>query len=71
MKDAKGKTIEPGQTLKRIVEAPATKIGQTFNVLQYNWTDGGEGEDLVADGGYIKLLLWPERAKEFEIVDVT
>lgn len=71
MNDAHGKEIQPGQTLKRLKESSGTRIGQTYKVILMDWHDGGEGEDLVADGGYIKQLLWPERAREFEIVDVT
>ena len=69
MKDITGKEIEVGQTLERVVDGAGTQIGHKYVVIQRDWSSGGEGEDLIASGGFINELLWPERAKEFKIVN--
>ena len=72
MQDKYGKEIKPGQTLRRIVDAPAAISGTEYTVIQYDWNTGGEGEDLIAECRHKKELLWPERALEFAVInDVT
>ena len=69
MKDANGVHIEPGQTLERIIQTSAATVGHRYTVLQRNWhADDEEGEDLIADGGFIKELITPDRAKEYKVV---
>jgi hypothetical protein len=69
LSDKNAKAYEPGQTLKRIVEGNCTGIGYKYTVIQRDWHSGGEGEDLIADGKFIKELITPENAKDYEIVE--
>ncbi len=68
IKDKHSKEIAPGQVLRRVVDGRATNAGHEYIVVQYDFKTGGEGEDLVADGGFVKELLWPERALEFVVI---
>lgn len=65
MKDKNGNEIKVGDQL---VDSKGVK----YTVIQGNFGDSryeeGAGTDLVADSGFKKSLLWPERAKEFEII---
>ena len=67
MKDASGKPITPGATLKRIVENHSAPADHEYTVILYDFYGNGK-EDLVADGGFIKELLDLERAKEYEVL---
>jgi hypothetical protein len=69
LRDKNAKDIEPGQTLRRLVDHQAAYKGQRYIVKQYNWHTGGEGEDLIADTGFIKELLNPVLSKDFEIIE--
>jgi hypothetical protein len=70
IRDKNAKDIKPGQTLKRVVDGRATSKGYKYKVIQRDWTTGDpNGEDLVADGGFIKELLDPTISKEFEVID--
>jgi hypothetical protein len=68
IRDKNAKDIEPGQTLERIVDGNCAHIGHIYKVIQRDWHSGGEGEDLIASGGFINELITPERAKEYVIV---
>jgi hypothetical protein len=68
IRDKNAKDIEPGQTLRRITVGNCTQVGHRYTVKQRNWKDGGEGKDLIADGGFINELITPERSKEYEII---
>lgn len=69
IRDRNAKDIKPGQSLERVVDGKATYVGHKYIVKRYDWQTGGDGEDLIADGGFINELLSPERAKEFVIVE--
>ena len=64
MNDATGKEIEPGMKLLDEEGVKYVVINGDFNKGEY-----GEGPDLIADAGYMKSLLWPERAKLFRIIE--
>lgn len=68
MRDANEKLLEPGQTLKRVIAGRATPIGWKYKLIRRKWNEEDPEESLIADGGFIKELLNPKRAEEFEIV---
>lgn len=68
IKDKHSKEIAPGQTLRRVVDGKAADAGHEYTVVRYDFKTGGEGADLVADGGFVKELLYPERALEFVVI---
>lgn len=56
-----------GQTIIRVVEGHgAAQIGQKYQVILYDFNGNGE-KQLVADGGFIKELITPEREKEYAV----
>lgn len=68
MTDKNNKPINPGDTLKRVVEDRGAPVGHEYTAILYDFFDDGT-EYLTADGGHVKELLYPERAKEYEIID--
>lgn len=62
-KDKNGKEFGEGDSIKN-------SDGRVFKVIKGDFENGkyGEGPDLIADAGFSRQLLWPERAKEFELV---
>lgn len=69
MKDINGTELEPGQTIKRVVDDGTKFVGREYEVILWNFKEGTpDGEDLCAKGYEQTLLLYPERAKEFQIV---
>lgn len=66
MKDARGKELKPGQTVKRILDGMAVDAGHEYKIVLRPWDE--ETAALIADGGFVKELLNVERAKEFEII---
>lgn len=64
LKDKNGVEFSEGANLKRPDGRPARVIRGDFENGVY-----GEGPDLIADAGFSKQLLSPERAKEFEVID--
>jgi hypothetical protein len=61
--------IKEGQTLKRIVDGRAVGKDHIYRVVKYNFSTGGVGDDLVADGGFIKELITKDRVSEYVVVD--
>ena len=68
MKDVNGIEIQPGDRLRRVVDGAGTGVGYEYEAILYDFDADSSGEDLVADGGFIKELLTPDRAKEFEVL---
>lgn len=67
--DIDGITIQPGQTIERVIQDRASMKGWRYEVLPYNWhADTPGNTDLIAKNIHQTHLLTPERAKEFRIV---
>lgn len=66
MKDSKGKELAPGQTVKRTVDGMAVDAGWEYKIELR--TEEDHSAILVANGGFVREILDPERAKEFEII---
>lgn len=67
MKDAKGNVIEAGVTLRRVIDGRAVYAGQQYTVIARLWDDDDQAESLIADAGFIRELITPERALEYEV----
>lgn len=69
MKDIIGTELEPGQTIKRVIDDGTKFVGREYEVITYDFTNSKpDGEDLCAKGYEEIVLLYPERAKEFEVI---
>ena len=55
-----------GQTIIRVIEGRGAPIGHKYHVILYDFNGNGK-KQLVADGGYIKELITPEREKEYAV----
>lgn len=69
MVDKNNKLIEVGQKIKRVIEDGHGFVGREYEVVLRDFKGGTtNGEDLCAVGSDQTLLLYPERTKEFQIV---
>lgn len=60
--------FKPGDKLERIVEGRGAPAGHCYTVVKGHFMSGGAGDDLIADGGYIRELITPERASEYRVI---
>lgn len=67
MNDINGRLITPGSKFKRVVDGRVTHIGHEYTAILSKFSS--DEQELVADGGFVKELLTPERAKEFEVIE--
>lgn len=69
LRDIDGVPIKAGQKLVRAVDGQGTDTGYEYEVIEEKFSGSSKKPSLIADGGFIQELLYPERAVEFRVIN--